>query len=217
VSASLLQLTFHGLGDAPAGTPSEEARRWVDPERADAIMALVSARSDVAVTFDDGLASDLDVALPLLRRHRLRASFFVVAGLIGAPGHLDADGVRQLRAEGMEVGNHGMRHRSWRGLDDAGLREELVQARRSIEETLGTQVRAAACPFSRYDGRVLRALRRAGYQRVMTSDGGRSDPRAWLQPRNTVLREHEPGQVAAWNGAEGGRLAPVKRALKRLR
>ena len=217
MTPSLLQLTFHGLGEPPAGTPAEEARRWVDPERAAAIMGLLSARSDVALTFDDGFASDIDVALPLLRRHRLRASFFVVAGQIGTPGHIDADGVRQLRAEGMEVGSHGMQHRSWCGLDDAGLREELVLARRSIEETLGTQVRAAACPFGRYNRRVLRALRRAGYERVLTSDGGRSDPLAWLQPRNTVLCEHEPAQVAGWNGAEGGRLAPVKRALKRLR
>lgn len=42
-------------------------------------------RSDsVAITFDDGYANNLSVALPLLERYRLPATFFIIAGQIGS-------------------------------------------------------------------------------------------------------------------------------------
>ncbi len=86
----------------------------------------------------------------------------------------------------MRIGSHGMRHRAWRGLDDAALGEELVAAKQELERVLGAPVTEAACPFGSYDRRVLAALRRAGYRHVFTSDRGAARRGEWLQARNTI-------------------------------
>jgi peptidoglycan/xylan/chitin deacetylase (PgdA/CDA1 family) len=153
-------------------------------------------RDDLRITFDDGNASDVEHALPALRERGLRATFFVVAGRLGKPGYLAASDVRALADAGMGIGSHGMRHVPWRGLDDAALRDELVDAKLLLEEVVERPVAEAACPFGSYDRRVLGMLRRSGYVAVYTSDRGASHPGDWIQPRNTV-HHSDTGSVLA--------------------
>jgi peptidoglycan/xylan/chitin deacetylase (PgdA/CDA1 family) len=163
----------------------------------------VADRPDVVITFDDGNRSDLEIGVPALRARGLSATFFVVAGRLGTPGFLSGEDVRTLLAEGMAVGCHGMRHRPWRGLDDAALEEELVTAKAQIESAAGGPVTLAACPFGAYDRRSLRALRRAGYERVYTSDRGPARPEEWLQARTTNTHPEPRDAVLAPAGAAG--------------
>jgi peptidoglycan/xylan/chitin deacetylase (PgdA/CDA1 family) len=86
----------------------------------------------------------------------------------------------------MTIGCHGMRHRAWRRLDGRGLHEELVDAKRMLEDVVEGPVDEAACPFGSYDRRVLRFLRGAGYRRIYTSDRGLARPDEWIQTRNSV-------------------------------
>jgi peptidoglycan/xylan/chitin deacetylase (PgdA/CDA1 family) len=159
------------------------------------VLDSVVGRPDVRITFDDGNASDVVHALPALQRRGLKATFFVVAGRLGAPGFLDDTGVRALVDGGMNIGSHGMSHRRWRQLNDHALREELCVARRILEAIVERPVTEAACPFGSYDRRVLRFLRRHGYERVYTSDRGLARPEAWLQPRNSLESGDGAGTV----------------------
>jgi peptidoglycan/xylan/chitin deacetylase (PgdA/CDA1 family) len=181
-----INLTFHGIGDPDRRLDPGEQDVWVDRDQFLALLDRAAGRDDVVITFDDGNASDVEHALPALRERGLTATFFVVAGRLGAPRFLDADGVRELAAAGMEIGCHGMHHRPWRGLDDSALHEELVEAKQVLADVVGQPVTGAACPFGSYDRRVLRTARRAGYSRVYTSDRGTTRPGEWLQARNSV-------------------------------
>jgi peptidoglycan/xylan/chitin deacetylase (PgdA/CDA1 family) len=185
-----INLTFHGIGAAGRHVAAGEADVWVSRESCLALLDAAAERGDVRLTFDDGNASDVEHALPALRERGLSATFFVVAGRLGTPGYLDEAGVRELAAAGMGVGCHGMRHRPWRRLDEATLREELVEAKQRLEAIVERPVTQAACPFGAYDRRTLHALRRHGYREVYTSDRGTARPDGWLRPRNTV-RDHD--------------------------
>lgn len=207
-------INFHGVGDQPRALDDGEAQVWLDLERFDALLDAVAGRPGVRITFDDGNASDVEHALPGLSARGLRATFFPVAGRLGEPTFVDADGVRRLHAAGMEIGCHGMRHRRWRGLDDAALDEELVASKRMLEDVVGAPVTAAACPFGAYDRRVLAALRRAGYTRVYTSDRGTARAGQWLQARNTVRDGEDPHLVERILTAERGRAHAVRRGAK---
>jgi peptidoglycan/xylan/chitin deacetylase (PgdA/CDA1 family) len=131
------------------------------------------ARGTAVLTFDDGFADALDVVVPILRRHAIRATFYVNPGRFGVQHELvrgvagrllDAEGVRTLHAAGMEIGSHAMTHRDLRMLDDSELASELGTSRMLIEQLTGVPCRTLAYPFGLYDERVARATRAAGYE-----------------------------------------------------
>jgi peptidoglycan/xylan/chitin deacetylase (PgdA/CDA1 family) len=150
---------------------------------------------DVRITFDDGNASDVEVALPRLLERGLTAEFFLLAGLLGEPRRIDQAGVRALVDAGMAVGSHGWAHRDWRRIDDGQALQELDDAHRVLGEPTGSPVSRVAIPFGSYD-RVLRRLRSAGVTRAFTSDDGRARPDAWLQARTSPRHDLDSGWIA---------------------
>ena len=181
-------LTFHGLGIPGAGIADAEGPYWLGVEKFERVLdALVERRLDRAeLTFDDGNASDVDVALPALTARGLKATFFVITERIGKAGYLSPGDIRLLTGAGMTVGTHGARHIRWTDMADSVLDDELRRSRRQLKEITGSVPERASVPFGAYDGRVLAALRRHGLKRVYTSDPGPPVPGAWLVARRTV-------------------------------
>ena len=212
-----INLTFHGVGEPARRLDPGESDVWVSRERFLSILDCVRDRADVRITFDDGNASDVAHALPALRERGLHATFFVVAGRLGAPHFLDAAAVEELADAGMTIGSHGMRHRAWRGLDDGALREELVDAKAILEDVVGRPVTQAACPFGSYDRRVLRRLRGSGYDHVYTSDRGTTRSREFLQARNSIGPHDEPAVLETIEHIGAGLPRRAKLAVKRWR
>jgi peptidoglycan/xylan/chitin deacetylase (PgdA/CDA1 family) len=191
----IVGICFHGIGAPPAGLEPAAHGYFVSTDLFLAVLDEAARLPAVQLTFDDGYASDVEVALPAIAERGLTATFFPLAGMLGRPGYLDEGGIRELSAAGMVVGSHGMGHRSWRGLDAESERQELAVARSLIEAAAQAPVTTAACPFGSYDRQVLGALRRHGYSQVFTSDRRRARAGAWLQPRYSVRRGDTLGSV----------------------
>jgi peptidoglycan/xylan/chitin deacetylase (PgdA/CDA1 family) len=215
----ICNLTFHGIGARPPRLEDGEADVWLDVASFGAVLDEIKDRADVRLTFDDGNASDIEIAVPELRCRGLKATFFIVAGRLGQPGYVSQEDARAIVDAGMSIGSHGQLHRPWRGLDDAALAVELADARVLLESAIGAAVRHASCPMGAYDRRVLAALRRCGYQRVYTSDRGCARSEAWLQPRSSLHR-HAPHEELAGMLSPSAVQRPLlaaKRLVKRWR
>lgn len=203
---TLINLCFHGIGRPGRTLEPGEETYWISPDVFTGILDAVGSHAGgptprVTLTFDDGNASDLAIALPELLRRGLRARFFPVVDRLGRPGSVDADGVRLLDAEGMTIGTHGMTHHPWRHLCGDDVTTELVAARRALEQVLdGVAVDEAALPLGRYDRLLLRQLHRLGYRRVWTSDRRPARAGAWLQPRYSVRADDTVESVVALLG-----------------
>jgi peptidoglycan/xylan/chitin deacetylase (PgdA/CDA1 family) len=214
----VVNFTFHGVGAPGRAILPEEEPMWITAESFHAILDAMGGKPDVTISFDDGNASDLQIALPALAARGLRAAFFVLAGRMCEAGSLRAADLRKLRSAGMIVGLHGDAHVPWRTLDDRELDVELVDARRKIEDALGERVTWAACPFGSYGRRVLGRLREEGYERVFTSDRGPARANAWLQPRNTITNRNSiEDAIRIWKDSDDGIGRRLKLALKRIR
>lgn len=215
-----LVLTFHGLGDPQRPVDPGEAACWVPVDWFEAIIAAAARDDRVAITFDDGNASDAQEALPRLREAGTAATFFVLPGKLGDPGYLDADGVAQLHADGMIVGSHGLHHRNWRDLDSHELYAEVAGSSRRLSELLGRTVDLVAVPFGSYDRRVLKVAQ-CTYRRVFTSDGGTSRPGDWLVPRTTITTNQPLNLwldlLAGWRHRPPDPRRSLKRLAKRWR
>jgi len=186
-----LILNLHGIGTPKRSIPLGESRYWVTRSSFVTVLDHIAGSGtkrpfQVLITFDDGNASDLDIALPELLKRGLHAAFFVCAGRIGKPGYLDRIALADLLGAGMEIGTHGMDHRDWSSIDGPSLETELAGARRRIEEACGKTIMKASIPFGLYDRRLLKRLRRESFQCVYTSDRGLARSESWLKPRNSV-------------------------------
>ncbi len=218
---SVINITFHGVGEPTRRLEPGEEDVWLSTAQFVSALDAISDRGDARISFDDGNVSDVTDALPVLRARGLSATFFVVAGRLGAPGFLNDRDIGILVDAGMKIGCHGMRHRPWRRLGDQELREELLISRRRLEELVGAPVAQAACPYGAYDRRVLSSLRRYGYDRVFTSDGGTTRPGQWVQARNTLRRRDGSDAVDRIVAGDvplaGAVRRGVKQAVKRWR
>jgi len=158
----------------------------------------------VLLTFDDGYASHFELVAPLLLRYRFTGTFFIPAGLIGKPGYLTWEQLRKLVFLGMEIGSHGLTHRSLAGLSRAELEHELVDSKRRLEAELGIPVRAIAAPGGFWNRAVADAVKRAGYEAAWVStigtNGAETNP---LALRRVVVRQpfsanHVVAMVEGW-------------------
>lgn len=119
----------------------------------------------VIITFDDGHASNAELALPALRARAMSACFFVTTGFVGQrPGYCSWNQVRELSSLGMHVGGHGHSHRFLADLDDAQLRTELGQSSDLLHRHLGIRPRQMSFPGGRYDARAVDFARRLGFE-----------------------------------------------------
>jgi peptidoglycan/xylan/chitin deacetylase (PgdA/CDA1 family) len=135
-----------------------------------------------AVTFDDGMANNHEVALPILREYGIAATVYVTIGFVGGrspwigPG---GDGammtepqLRDLAAADWELGAHTMTHPDLSTLDYGACRAEIEQSRIALEELGGVPVETFAYPFGRYGPEAIAATRDSGLIAAVTTGSG---------------------------------------------
>lgn len=181
-----IYITLHGIGTPTVSGEDLDCDMWIQSERFESLLRILP--KGVIVTFDDGFDSCWYLAVPILHKCSIKASFFVTVGKLDCKGYLNQKQVKEMSLSGLSIGTHGMHHRPWRKLDDDTLREEIFEAKDRLEELLEKPVTEAACPFGAYDRRTLRALKQSGIERVYTSDRAVPSPDSWIIPRYTIRR-----------------------------
>jgi peptidoglycan/xylan/chitin deacetylase (PgdA/CDA1 family) len=186
-----LVLLFHGIGEPHAAVDWEEMRFWLSraflARLLDEVLELQKSQEiNISITFDDGNASDAQLALPELSKRGLAAEFFICAGRVGKKHYLDQSMINELLAEGMSIGSHGMDHRNWRTLNSVELDVEIVDARRQLEDLTQRQVTKVAIPFGLYNRRVLHRLHRESLECIYTCDRGITQSTSRTKPREAL-------------------------------
>ena len=125
----------------------------------------------VLLTFDDGHASNAELALPLLKQRGLSALFFVTTDFIGQrAGFCTWDQVRQLAQQGMVVGGHGHTHRFLSDLDSNSVFAELQNCKDTLETQLQCEIRHMSFPGGRYSLEAINLAKNYGYKYLYSSD-----------------------------------------------
>ncbi len=141
---------------------------------------------NVVLTFDDGLASHYDLALPALLEQQMSATFFVTTALIDTPGYLTWKQLREMSASGMTIGSHGHRHIDYTGLPLDVAKSELLHSRTELEDHLGTRATAFSAPYGFLSDALTLATRQAGFLHICSSQPWLATPEADVISRLAV-------------------------------
>jgi peptidoglycan/xylan/chitin deacetylase (PgdA/CDA1 family) len=142
---------------------ARSGRRSVDRRLFRSVVGGAPAAGVVSLTYDDGPTEVLTLRLgqALAERGHL-ATFFVL--LRRAEDH--AGVLRQLTQQGHEIGLHGVRHERLPGRGFWTIREELREAKESLETLCGHQVRLMRPPYGAQSRMSYLATRSAGLMPV---------------------------------------------------
>jgi peptidoglycan/xylan/chitin deacetylase (PgdA/CDA1 family) len=171
-------LTFHSVDDSGSilSFPVRKFRRLVHCLAADGVPVVSYgelARRDhgVTITFDDGMRSVHDHALPVLRDHGFPAHLFLCTGMVGGharwPTHggataeyamLDWDAVGACARDGIRMECHTVTHPDLRTLGSAQIASECERADEEIARRVGRRPTLFAYPFGFHDTAVREAV-----------------------------------------------------------
>jgi peptidoglycan/xylan/chitin deacetylase (PgdA/CDA1 family) len=138
-------------------------------------------KEGVAISFDDGMKSVYQNALPVLIEHRAPAHIFLTTSAIGEPpgrlqpGNfssfemLDWQNVEALHEAGVRVESHTHTHPDMRSLTKDQIAEECGIADEIITSRLGRSPGYFACPFG-YHNQLARDCVRGRYSGCVTTE-----------------------------------------------
>jgi peptidoglycan/xylan/chitin deacetylase (PgdA/CDA1 family) len=213
-------LCYHGVQPDWAAPMSmepqrfEEHARWLAARRSvvplhaaldrHGIAGLTSGRR-LVLTFDDGFKSLHSHALPVLRRHRLPATVFLVAKTLAdadagvdwvdhPPSEpltmLDAAQIHEMQSAGITFESHSYAHRTLTELTFDECLRDLKDSRELLETVLGHRVRLLAYPRGRHDAQVRAAAAKAGYTHAFSLPEHQERPEAYAIPRVGVYHQN---------------------------
>ena len=131
----------------------------------DVLRQQASDRPRVAISFDDGYRDNHEVALPLLAKYGMTATFFLTSGFVdgdpavaarlGAAWQASSNEIEplswtqvgELRAAGMSIGAHTVSHPVLGALAAAAVRAELTDSKNRLEDRCGGPITSLAYPY----------------------------------------------------------------------
>jgi glycosyltransferase involved in cell wall biosynthesis/peptidoglycan/xylan/chitin deacetylase (PgdA/CDA1 family) len=132
----------------------------------------------VVLTIDDGYADNLEIALPLLARHRAPATLFLVSQRLGGWNEwttrgavakrplLSIEEVERIRGKWVAIGAHTRTHPPLTEIEPERLEAEIGGSGEDLELQLGEPVQTFAYPYGKFDPEVVAAT--AGYTGACT-------------------------------------------------
>jgi peptidoglycan-N-acetylglucosamine deacetylase len=127
----------------------------------------------VCLTFDDGpIDGKTQRIIEILRRHKAKATFYVIGERIGE----NMDALRSMVRAGHEIGNHTYTHPNLAQLDDVEqIRKEIEGCQQVVGALTGEAPVTFRAPFFGRDERVQAVLESLGLPSVLCS----ADTRDW--------------------------------------
>lgn len=135
-------------------------------------------RSGIVVTFDDGYRDFLTHAVPILQKHRIPATCFVIAAKLDGddPRFMSRDEVLRVAQTGLvTIGCHSMNHRSVRQVSADERIIEVTEAKARLEAALSRPIAHFCYPYGTkndFDDACADLIKDSGYRLALTSVNG---------------------------------------------
>jgi peptidoglycan/xylan/chitin deacetylase (PgdA/CDA1 family) len=140
------------------------------PAAPEATKQIVFKNTVVSLTFDDGDADNYEMR-EVLSKNSLHATFYIVSGFTGTNGYMTEQQLRDLYADGNEIGGHTLSHTKLTDVQGADLRREVCQDRMNLL-AYGFAVTSFAYPYGHYNEESKQTVMDCGYNNARIVTGG---------------------------------------------
>ncbi len=129
----------------------------------------------ILLTFDDGYGGHYEFVYPLLKKYRYPGVFSIYTSKIGqntGRSHVTWDQLQEMTADPLiTIAAHSVTHPpDLRALSEDKIQMEVMESKRLLEANLGIPIYYFTYPTGKYDARVVKAVREAGYLAAITMD-----------------------------------------------
>lgn len=133
-------------------------------------------KKTAVITIDDAYKTFISGAVPLLKEYDYPATLFVNTETIGGGSFLSWDHLKQLKKQGIEIGNHSHAHGHFLDMKEAErikrFKEDTRQAQEKFQKHLGVRPDLYAYPYGEYTPKMQKALRQMGFKAAAAQRSG---------------------------------------------
>ncbi|WP_156889792.1 LysM peptidoglycan-binding domain-containing protein [Planococcus lenghuensis] len=162
----------------------------------------------VALTFDDGSdGTNINKILKILSDNNVNATFFLTGS--GANAHPQA--IRNIAANGHQLGNHSYSHPDFTTISAAKIKSELDRTEATIKSITGKSTKPIfRAPFGASNAAALQAIGDAGYTHTIQWDIDTIDWRgiSSSQILSKVMNNVQPGSIILMHTGAGASGTP---------
>lgn len=205
--------SFHHISSAPSGVSKNIASLYIEPDKFEQILinlkennyktVFVSEIVDllgknekspsdwVAITFDDGNIDFYDNVFPLLKKHNIKTSLYIMTGARGK-NYMSPEQIKEVsESELVEIGSHTVYHPNLTNISSEKVKQEVVESKKYLEELLGKDIYGFCYPFGDYNELAKNAVREAGYKYALSYNH---------RPKDDITDLFEINRTGVWAG-----------------
>ncbi|WP_313467582.1 LysM peptidoglycan-binding domain-containing protein [Carnobacterium sp.] len=162
----------------------------------------------VALTFDDGSdGKNVAKILQILTTNKIKATFFIT----GKAAENHPQKIKDIVAQGHEIGNHSYSHPDFSKLSAAQIKTELDKTEAAVKKAAGKSTKPYfRAPFGSVNNATLQAVGNQGYTKTI---GWTIDTVDWKgisssQITSKVINNATPGMIVLMHAGEGATGTP---------
>lgn len=132
-----------------------------------------SNKKYVAITFDDGYESFYLQTYPILKKHGIKSTNYIIAGSLGKPNHMSVYQLQNIYSQGLlEIGSHTYGHPDLTSLSSEQVLNQLTSSKQILEKTFSTKIVSFCYPYGFYNEDTKKLVEQAGYTNATTTKLG---------------------------------------------
>ncbi|WP_231036255.1 polysaccharide deacetylase family protein [Pectinatus sottacetonis] len=126
----------------------------------------------VILTFDDGYEDNYTNVMPILKKHHMKETVFIIANYVGKKGYLTWNQLKEMQNTNFELGSHTANHIPLTTLSPSKINSEINLSKLLMEWRGLKTIYFFSYPNGAYNSTALKDLKKYGYLAAVTGNFG---------------------------------------------
>lgn len=136
--------------------------------------SLKKPKKPIILTFDDGYRDFYTDAYPLLKKHGVPATNYLIYNHLDRFGNLTKEMVKEILKSGLiTFGSHTLNHVNLVSASEEVAWMEVVESKKKLENEFGIPVNDFSYPYGYFNDKIIEMIKRAGYETSTATTLGR--------------------------------------------